>query len=129
MQLALVASLEFGPPIWVVAKPSSERRRWCDLFQPLVDRRLLFAQPPRPEAIDEDAFAVRPRPGRVSSLDAHNASRRIAASVGGTASTGHFAASFFSRSCAAIMCAWNAGATLTTSAFTWGFWMEGRSVV
>src|SRR5690606_13507565 len=51
--------LELGPFLGVMAEPAAQFGAGRDRLEPQVDMGLVLAQPPRPQAIDQNARSVR----------------------------------------------------------------------
>jgi hypothetical protein len=59
-KLLLVSSLELGPSGGLVREPLPELGGGRDVLHPFVDRRGRFAEPARPESVDENSLAIAP---------------------------------------------------------------------
>jgi|SRR5579864_1668996 len=59
LELGAIAAAKLCPPRRIMAEPTAERGARRDFFQPMIDPGLFFAEPTRPDAIDEHSHAVR----------------------------------------------------------------------
>src|SRR5690606_33010388 len=70
LELRVISLAEFVPAVRRVPQPLAKLVARCGLLQPFVDRGVFLTQSARPQAIDEDAPAVRLRRRVVRALDA-----------------------------------------------------------
>src|SRR5215831_9241099 len=70
-----VAATELGPAVGVMTEPLAQLSTRRDLLQPAIDRRIGFAQAPRPQAIDQDARAIIRGRWLIDALQLHTAAR------------------------------------------------------
>lgn len=59
IELGKIALPEFVPFLWVMIEPLSQFRAGRDIFHPSIQVQCLFLDAARPEALDENALAIR----------------------------------------------------------------------
>src|SRR5690242_16281707 len=68
-QLLAIALLKFGPARGIVPEPFAQGGRRTDLFQPQSHRGAFFGNASRPDAVHQNAAAIRALRGFVNALD------------------------------------------------------------
>lgn len=58
-EFGVVSAAEFVPTFGIMAEPGAQLCAWSDLLDPVVEFGVSLADTARPEAIDEDSYAVR----------------------------------------------------------------------